>query len=44
MNRLEQWYNKFKLEAQSINGGDFENWYEGLSPMRNYFYNIWINE
>ena len=32
------------VEARKIKGGDFENWYEGLSPIRRWLYGEWINE
>ena len=40
--RMRELFNKMKLEAQQIKGGDFENWYEGLSPIRKWLYGIWI--
>ena len=34
---------KLKIEAQQIKGSDFQNWYEGLSPIRRWLYGEWIN-
>jgi|TARA_B100001758_G_C17887403_1_gene341867 ubiquinone/menaquinone biosynthesis C-methylase UbiE len=41
-NPMKELNERMKLEAQQIKGGDFENWYEGLSPIRKWLYGIWI--
>ncbi len=42
-NILDKWFEEFKLKAQKVTGGEFENWYDGLSPIELYFYKRWIN-
>tara|TARA_Y100000361_G_scaffold153215_1_gene174488 strand:+ start:1539 stop:1727 length:189 start_codon:yes stop_codon:yes gene_type:complete len=39
---MKELFDRMKLEAQQIKGGDFENWYEGLSPIRKWLYGHWI--
>jgi hypothetical protein len=43
-NLMEELFENMKIEAQQIKGGDFENWYEGLSPIRKWLYGHWLKE
>jgi hypothetical protein len=40
---MEEIMKSMKAEAMTIKGGDFANWYEGLSPIRKWLYGEWIN-